>query len=120
MNKNISFPPIWYKDKIDSSSGKKRHIGIQNIKQQIYDYIAVEGLKPLLKRIGPHQFASVKGRGQVAGTRMIKRWLRNKALKYFAKLDIKKCYPSIPCDKLISFLGVILVSSSFFLNSTIS
>ena len=35
---------------------------------------------------------------------MIKRWLRNKALKYFAKLDIKKCYPSIPCDKLISFL----------------
>lgn len=104
LNKNISFPPIWYKDKIDSSSGKKRHIGIQNIKQQIYDYIAVEGLKPLLKRIGSHQFASVKGRGQVAGTRMIKRWLRNKALKYFAKLDIKKCYPSIPCDKLISFL----------------
>ena len=64
LNKDISFPPIWYKDKIDSSSGKKRHIGIQNIKQQIYDYIAVEGLKPLLKRIGSHQFASVKGRGQ--------------------------------------------------------
>lgn len=104
LNKDISFPPIWYKDKIDSSSGKKRHIGIQNIKQQIYDYIAVEGLKPLLKRIGSHQFASVKGRGQVAGMRMIKRWLRNKALKYFAKLDIKKCYPSIPQDKLITFL----------------
>ena len=104
INKNIFFPPIWYKDKIDPSSHKKRHIGIQNVNQQIYDYIAVEGLTPFLKRIGTHQFASVKGRGQIAGVRMIKRWLRNKSLKYFAKLDIKKCYPSINQKKLISFL----------------
>ena len=36
---------------------------------------------------------------------MIQRWMRNKSLKYFAKLDIKKCYPSIPQDKLIEFLN---------------
>lgn len=104
LNKNITFTPIWYKDKIDVCSGKVRHIGIQNVKHQIYDYIVIEGLKPLFKRIGVHQYASIKGRGQIAGTNKIKRWLRNKSLKYFAKLDIKKCYPSIPQNKLIQFL----------------
>lgn len=104
INKKIAFPAIWYKDKLDASSNKKRHIGIQNIKQQIYDYIAIEGLKPFFRRIGVHQYASIKERGQIAGVRRIKRWLRNKSLKYFAKLDIKKCYPSIPHDKLIRFL----------------
>lgn len=104
INKNLSFPQIWYNDKKDPSSGKLRHIGIQNVKQQIYDYIAVEGLRPFLCRIGTHQYASIKGRGQIAGARKISRWLRNKSLKYFAKLDIKKCYPSIKQDKLMDFL----------------
>ena len=104
IRKDISFKPIWYKDKIDPSSKKLRHIGIQNVKQQIYDYIAIEGLKPFFCRIGVDQFASIKGRGQIAGARKISRWLRNKSLKYFAKLDIKKCYPSIPQDKLVLFL----------------
>lgn len=104
LSKNISYPSIWYKDKIDPSSHKIRHIGIQHVKQQIYDYIAIEGLKPFFCRIGVHQYASIKNRGCIAGTRKIQRWLRNKSLKYFAKLDIKKCYPSIPQDKLILFL----------------
>lgn len=104
LNRKLSFSPIWYNDKRDPSSGKLRHIGIQDVKQQIYDYIAIEGLKPFLCRIGVHQYASIKGRGQFAGTRKISRWLRNKSLKYFAKLDIRKCYPSIPQDKLMDFL----------------
>ena len=104
LNKSISFAPIWYKDKIDPSSHKIRHIGIQNVKQQIYDYIVIEGIKPLFCRIGIHQYASIKNRGCVKGSRMIQRWMRNKSLKYFTKLDIKKCYQSIPQDKLIEFL----------------
>ena len=31
--------------------------------------------------------------------------MRNKSLKYYAKLDIKKCYPSIPQDQLMQFLS---------------
>lgn len=104
LNKEISFPPIWHKDKRDPSSGKLRHIGIQNVKQQIYDYVVIEGLKSFFCRIGVHQYASIKGRGQLAGTRKISRWLRNKSLKYFAKLDIKKCYPSIQQSKIMEFL----------------
>lgn len=103
-SKSISFPPIWYKEKIDPSSHKIRNIGIQHVKQQIYDYIAIEGLKPLFCRIGVHQYASIRDRGCLKGSRMIQRWMRNKSLKYFAKLDIKKCYPSIPQDTLIKFL----------------
>lgn len=104
ISKSISFPTIWYKEKIDPSSHKIRNIGIQHVKQQIYDYIAIEGLKPLFCRIGVHQYASIKDRGCLKGSRMIQRWMRNKSLKYFAKLDIRKCYPSIPQDKLIQFL----------------
>lgn len=104
ISKSISFPPIWYKEKIDPSSHKIRNIGIQHVKQQIYDYIAIEGLKPLLCRIGVHQYASIKDRGCLKGSRMIQRWMRNKSLKYFSKLDIRKCYPSIPQNQLIEFL----------------
>lgn len=104
LNKQLSFPGIWYREKIDPSSFKIRRIGIQNIKQQIYDYIAMEGLKPFLNRIGQHQYASIKGRGCVKGVRQIRRWLRNKSIRYFAKADIKKCYESIPQDRLMHFL----------------
>ena len=60
INGQVSFPAIWYREKIDGSSGKIRRIGIQNIKQQLYDYIAVEGLHPVLRRIGEYQYASIK------------------------------------------------------------
>lgn len=78
FDRNLKFIPIWYRDKIDASNGKLRRIGIQNVKQQIYDYIAVEGLSDILRRIGEHQYASIKGRGQLAGAKRISRWMRNK------------------------------------------
>ena len=101
---NISFPKIWYREKIDGSSGKVRRIGIQNVKQQLYDYIAVEGLIPLLKRIGEYQCASIKGRGTLSGKKSIARWMKNKNNRYFAKLDVQKCFESIDQEKLLSFL----------------
>ena len=104
INWDIKFPPVWYREKIDASSGKIRRIGIQNIKQQIYDYVAVEALQPILKRIGEHQYASIKGRGTLKGARAIRRWLRNRKLTYVAQSDVKKCYESIDREKLMQFL----------------
>lgn len=104
ISDNISFPKIWYREKIDRSSGKVRRIGIQNVKQQLYDYIAVEGLHPLLKRIGEYQCASIKGRGTLSGKKSIARWVKNKNNRYFAKLDVQKCFESIDQEKLLSFL----------------
>lgn len=101
---NISFPPIWYREKVDGSSGKVRRIGIQNIKQQLYDYIAVEALEPLIKRIGEYQYASIKGRGTTKGKEVISRWLQNRNTRYFVKLDVRKCFESIDHGKLMEFL----------------
>ena len=104
VNKSVSFPAIWYRDKIDVSSGKIRRIGIQNIKQQFYDYIAVEGLKPLLKRIGEYQYASIPGRGTTRGKQVISRWVKDRNMRHFVKLDVKKCFESIDHDLLMAFL----------------
>ena len=101
---NIAFPPIWYREKIDGSSGKVRRIGIQNIKHQLYDYIAVEALSPIFRRIGEFQYASIKGRGTTKGKEKISRWLKNGKVRYFAKLDIRKCFESIDTGVLMEFL----------------
>lgn len=102
---NIHFKPMWYREKIDASSQKVRKIGIQNIKQQIYDYIAVEAMKDFLRRIGEYQCAALKGKGQSYGIKAIKRWMRNKNIRYAGQCDISKCYPSINRNKLMKFLG---------------
>ena len=104
INKTVSFPPIWYRDKIDESSGKIRRIGIQNIKQQLYDYIVVEGMKPLLKRIGEYQYASIPGRGTTKGKQVISRWIKDRNTRYFVKMDVKKCFESIDHGLLMAFL----------------
>lgn len=104
LTNKISFPKIWYTMKVDSSSHKLRRIGIQNIKQQLYDYIAVEGLKPVLKCIGEFQYASIKGRGTTKGKETISRWVRNRNMRYFVKLDVRKCFESIDHNILMEFL----------------
>lgn len=104
IENRVTFPKIWYRKKVDGSSGKVRMIGIQNIKQQLYDYIAVEGLSPIWKRIGEYQYASVKGRGTTKGKEVISHWIRNKKMKYFCKLDAKKCFESIDHEKIMEFL----------------
>lgn len=101
---NIHFAPMWYKEKIDASSQKARRIGIQNIKQQIYDYIAVEAMRDFLRRIGEYQCAALKGKGQSYGTKAIRRWMRNKNIRYAGQCDISKCYPSVDRNKLMEFL----------------
>ena len=48
--------PIHYQTKIDGNSGKVRQIGIQDVKQQLYDYIATYGLWDLfVAKIGYYQ-----------------------------------------------------------------
>lgn len=104
IHNNIHFKPMWYKEKIDASSQKVRIIGIQNIKQQIYDYIAVEAMTDFFRRIGEYQCASMKDRGQSYGIKAIKRWMRNKSIRYAGQCDVSKCYPSIDRGKLMGFL----------------
>lgn len=104
LRHELALKPIRYMDKVDSSSNKTRRIGIQDIKQQIYDYIAVEGLRPILRRIGEYQCASIPGRGQKYGVQAVQRWMRNPRIRYAAKLDIQKCFESIEHGAVMAWL----------------
>ena len=100
----LHLTPIWYKQKSDPSSRKIRRIGIQNIKQQLYDYVAVYAMHDLMKRIGEYQCASIPNRGPIYGMKHVRKWLKDKRIKYAAQLDVKKCFPSIPQDKLLAMI----------------
>lgn len=103
----IKLRKIHYQERVDQASGKTRRIGIASIKQQVYDYIVINAIKPMLNaKIGAYQCASIKGRGQIYGKRTIERWIRKDpfATKYYCKEDIYHYYPSIPHDKLKKLL----------------
>lgn len=98
------FKPIWYTTRIENN--KVRRIGIQDIKQQLYDYIAVEGLSEVLKKkIGYHQFAAIKDKGQVKGARVVKKWIRNKNMRYAWKGDAEHYYENIDTNILKKLLN---------------
>ena len=100
--RDVHFPEIHYSMRYDGNSGKLREIGVESIKQQIYNYVAVNALKELFERkIGKYQCASVPGRGQVYGKNAIERWIRKNPDKTRAgaKADVRHCYPSINTKK---------------------
>lgn len=70
--RRIQIDPIFYEDRYDSSSKKIRKIGIASMKQQCYDYIAVNACKKMfLAKIGHYQCASLVNKGQIFGKRAI-------------------------------------------------
>lgn len=92
--------PITVRERIEPTNGKVRAIGVQTVKQQVLDYVAIDALMPLLSaKIGYYQCASMPGRGQVFAMRAMRKWMRDGG--YFVKLDVRKCYQSIDLDRLI-------------------
>lgn len=105
--RSIKLRPIRYNMRFDNCSKKWRKIGVSSIKQQMYDYIAVESMLNMFhSKIGRYQCASIKGRGQSYGARAIERWIRRTPHKtrYAYKCDIKKYYPSVDHEKLKELL----------------
>lgn len=104
VEEKLEIPKIWYKKKYDQGSRKWINIGIQDIKHQMFDYIAVNGLEELERRIGKYQCASIKGRGQIYCAHAIQNHIQDTSIKYAVQMDIKKYYESIPHDKLMEWL----------------
>lgn len=97
--------PIWYSEKKDGCSGKIRRIGIQDIKQQLYDYVAVYALEEVLKKkIGYYQCSAIKDRGQLMGAKAVKKWVDNHEMRWAWKGDVHHFYESIDRDKLKALL----------------
>lgn len=109
--RSLELPPVHIQEKIDKTTGKIRDIGKESAMQQVYDHIAVCSCQEIFKsRMVDQQMSSIKGRGQIAGVKLIKKYITtdNKAMSYAkrhnirytskckhaVKLDIEKCYAS--------------------------
>lgn len=99
----LTFPPIRYFMRREKTNGKLRRIGIQSIKQQVCDYLVVRALQGMLDaKLGYYQCASVPGKGQEFAKRHIEKWYAEGG--YFAKHDIRKCFPSVDQAVLMRYL----------------
>lgn len=114
-NRQLVLRPVRIRIRTDLTSGKIREIGDESALQQVFDYVAVFSCDDIWrKRIVLQQVSSLLNRGQIKGVSYIRKWVNddNRCMryakshhlrytskcKYFAKLDIKKCYPSARMD----------------------
>lgn len=107
IERKVELPYIRYEKRIDAGSLKEREIGIASMKQQCFDYIAVNACKKMFSaKIGHYQCASLKEKGQVFGKSAIETWIRTNPRKcqYVWKGDIKKFYPSVNHEILKTLL----------------
>lgn len=105
-SRKLELQPIRYHERIDGMSRKKRIIGVQEPLHQMFDYVVVNGMKPMLNaKIGVFQCASLPGKGQSYGKKYIERWIKENKTVYFVKGDIEKCFPSIPMSRLKELLS---------------
>ena len=108
--------------RVDACSGKVREIGILSIMQQLIETAATGALAELYKaRFEPHQYASIKGKGQVQGAKAISRFVirenaaaacarkhgqkRSLRCAYYRKADVRHCYQSIRPAIVMEYLS---------------
>lgn len=107
INRTIKIEPIKFMERYDSNSGKVREIGVESMMQQCYEYVAVEACMEMFRnKIGVYQCASIPKKGQLYGKKAISKWLKEdeRGTRYFVKLDVKKCYPSIKQSLIKKYL----------------
>lgn len=106
INKKYIVKPIRYRKQVDKCNGKIRNIGIQDVKQQIYDYIAVYAMKDLFrKKLGFYQCGALKNKGNEFGSKSIKKWVNDHNMRWAWQADIRHYYETIPKEKLKSLLS---------------
>lgn len=110
--RTLSFKPIHRYEHFEPTSGKTRTIGISSVKQQLVDYVVVHCCADLLRaRAGYYQASSVKGKGATFAMRTIKRWVSGGGPRFFAKLDVRKCYPSTRHDVVLGIFRKYVASA---------
>ena len=103
-NRSLNLEPTKEVQIVDRSNGKQRILTIEHIKQQFYDYIAVHGLSELYSRYGYYQINVRKHGSPLMAVRYVQGWMRDKSIKYVVQMDIRKCYPSITHENIMSWL----------------
>lgn len=103
---DLRLKKVRYMTRFDRSNDKKRLIMIEDIEQQILDYVVYNSLEELESYIGHYQIACRSGMGPIYGVRVIHGWLKSDdTIRYAIKADIKKCYPSIKKEMMMAWLN---------------
>ena len=94
--RSLALEPIRYSQRTDGLSKKTRTIGIESVMQQLMEHVAVGCMKELWQaKYEFHQYASIKGKGQLRGAKAIQKWTKKGKTKHFVKLDVRKCFHSL-------------------------
>lgn len=107
IDRNLKLKPIRQFQRVDGLTHKLRDICQESPEQQVFEYIAVNALKPLFRaKILPIQYGSIPKKGGVAGKRKIERLLRKKFHCKVAAIkgDITKAYLSVTVDVVMELL----------------
>lgn len=107
INRDLQLKPIRQFQRIDGLTQKLRDICQESPEQQVFEYIGVYALKPLLRaKILPIQYGSIPNKGGVAGKRKIERLLRKKFHGKVVALkgDVTKAYPSVTIPVVMEML----------------
>ncbi len=102
-DRSLTLRPIRRYEHVEPTNGKHRVIGIESVKQQVCDYVAVLAMEDFLHaRIGYYQVASVRGKGQLFAARSIRHWAHEGG--YWVHLDVRQCYPTISHQVVMAIL----------------
>lgn len=101
-NRNLDLEPVRYEERFDHGTGKLRRLGIESPMHQMIEHVLCLALSELWQRkICPHQYSSLDGKGQKRGVKCISRWCKKKDFRYFVKGDIRKCFNNIRHEDLM-------------------
>ena len=104
-NRDLDLQEVRYSVRTDGLSKKTRIIGIESVMQQLMEHVAVGCMKDLWDaKYEYHQYASLKGKGQLKGVKAIQKWTKAGKTKYFVKLDIRKCFQSLSRETAMKWL----------------
>ena len=110
QDRSLKLRPVHRYKRTEPTNGKTRLIGVQSVKQQVCDYVAVTALEPFLTaKTGFYQVSSIKGKGQLFAARTIRRWAQEGG--HFVHLDVRQCYPTISGDLVRGILKKYVASS---------
>lgn len=105
LRRDLCLAPIRHESRTDGLSRKTRVIGIESVMQQLMEHVAVGCLQELWDaKYEHHQYASIKGKGQLAGAKTIQKWTKEGKTKNFVKLDVRQCFASLNRETAMRWL----------------
>lgn len=97
-DRSISFPKIT--TRVRNEDGKDREIGVEDVIEQVCEYVVLVSIDPLIKRLIGHWQLNREGMGQFKAAPRVQRWMRG--CKVHTHLDVHHCYGTMRYDKVLA------------------